>query len=75
MLGWFTRPVAFILSGEMGFAYFIQHIPAGIAQHLPMGGWPIQNLGELAVLFSFFYLYMSTQGAGIWSIDALRGRK
>ena len=64
MLGWFTRPVAFLLSGEMGSAYFIQHFP--------MGWWPVQNGGELAVLFCFAYLYMSTQGAGIWSIDSFR---
>ena len=67
MLGWLTRPVAFILSGEMGSGYFIQHFP--------MGGWPVQNGGELAVLFCFAYMYMSTQGAGIWSIDAFRHRK
>jgi putative oxidoreductase len=67
MLGWFTKPVAFILSGEMAFGYFITHFP--------MGFWPIQNGGEPAVLFSFAYLYMSAKGAGIWSIDALRARK
>ena len=66
MVGLFTPMVAFLLSGEMAVAYFIQHFP--------MGGWPVENGGELAVLFAFAYLYMSTQGAGIWSIDALRRR-
>jgi putative oxidoreductase len=67
MLGLFTKPVAFILSGEMAFGYFITHFP--------MGFWPIENGGEPAVLFCFAYLFMSSRGAGIWSLDALRGRK
>jgi putative oxidoreductase len=67
MLGLFTRPVAFLLSGEMACAYFVQHFPRG---------WlPVQNKGELAVLFCFAFLYISTQGPGIWSIDTLRRRR
>jgi len=63
MLGLFTRPVAFILSGEMAVAYWQFHAPHGF--------WPIQNHGEPAVLFCFIFLYMAAQGAGDWSLDAL----
>ena len=63
-LGFFTGTVAFILSGEMAVAYFMGHFPAGF--------WPIQNQGEPAVLFCFIFLYMATQGSGIWSLDAAR---
>jgi putative oxidoreductase len=67
MLGLFTRPVAFVLSGEMACAYFVQHFSRA---------WlPIQNRGELAVLFCFAFLYISTQSAGMWSIDELRRRR
>ena len=64
MLGVFTVTIAFILSGEMAVAYFIGHFPSGF--------WPIQNRGEAAVLFCFIFLYMATQGSGIWSLDAAR---
>ena len=67
MLGLFTRPVAFILSGEMAVAYF--------QFHQPQGFWPIQNHGEPAVLFCFIFLYMAAQGGGDWSLDALIRRK
>ena len=67
MLGFFTRPVAFILSGEMAVAYFQFHQPNGF--------WPIQNHGEPAVLFCFIYLYMAARGGGDWSLDALIRRK
>ncbi len=63
-LGLFTVPAAFIASGHMAAAYFIGHFP--------MGFWPIQNNGELAVLYCFVFLYMATRGAGIWSADSLR---
>ena len=63
MLGLFTRPVAFILSGMMAVAYW--------QFHAPQGGWPVQNQGMLAVLFCFIFLYMAAQGAGNWSLDAL----
>ena len=68
MLGLFTRPVAFILSGEMAVAYW--------QFHAPNGAWPILNHGEPAVLFCFIFLYMAAQGGGPWSLDALmrRGR-
>ena len=63
MLGLFTRPVAFILSGEMAFAYFMGHFPHGF--------WPIQNQGEPAVLFCFIFLFLWGNGAGPFSLDHL----
>ncbi len=66
LLGLFTRPVAFVLSGEMAVAYFKAHAPAGF--------WPIHNHGEMAILFCFFWLYLSAAGPGPWSIDARRLR-
>lgn len=63
ILGWFTRPVAFILSGQMAVAYFMMH--AGIDNF-----WlPLLNQGEAAVLYSFAFLYLSVAGAGAFSID------
>ena len=68
LAGLFTRPTAFILSGEMAFAYFIGHAPRGL--------WPVLNEGSGAILFCFVYLYLSAAGPGPWSLDALlrRGR-
>jgi putative oxidoreductase len=63
LVGLFTRPVAFLLSGEMAVAYFQFHQPRGI--------WPTQNHGEAAVLFCFIFLFFAAYGAGPWSIDAL----
>jgi putative oxidoreductase len=62
--GFFTGTVAFILSGQMAVAYFIGHFPASI--------WPLENMGEEAVLYCFMFLYMATQGSGVWSLDAAR---
>lgn len=67
MLGLFTRPVAFILSGMMAVAYW--------QFHAPNGAWPIQNQGMPAVLFCFIFLYMAARGGGEWSLDALIRRK
>jgi putative oxidoreductase len=67
LLGLFTRPVAFILSGEMAFAYFIGHFPNGF--------WPVLNQGAPAVFYCFTYLYYSAAGAGPWSLDALLARR
>ena len=61
LIGLFTRPVAFILSGEMAFAYFIAHAPQNF--------WPLINRGELAVAYCFVFLYFAVAGAGVWSID------
>ena len=66
LIGLFTRPVAFILSGQMAFAYFMAHAPGGFL--------PINNHGELAVMFSFVFLYFSVAGAGKLSIDAARSK-
>ena len=66
VLGLFTRPVAFILSGEMAVAYFQFHYPQGF--------WPIVNQGQPAALYCFIWLYFSAAGAGPWSVDALRKR-
>jgi putative oxidoreductase len=64
LLGLFTRPVAFILSGEMAFAYFMAHAPRGL--------YPMLNHGELAVLYCFVFLYLAVAGGGVWSIDRIR---
>ena len=67
ILGLFTRPVAFVLSGEMAVAYFMAHFPQGF--------WPAQNRGEPAVLFCFIFLYFAATGAGRWSIDEAIARR
>jgi len=61
LMGLFTRPVAFILSGEMAFAYFLAHAPHGF--------WPLVNHGELAALYCFTFLYLAVAGGGRWSVD------
>ncbi len=62
----FTRPVAFILAGEMAVAYFMGHAPQGF--------WPVLNQGAPAILFCFIWLYFSAAGPGLWSLDAKRGK-
>lgn len=64
ILGLFTRPTAFILSGLMAVAYFIGHAGRGF--------YPILNQGELAILYCFVFLYLAAAGPGPWSIDAAR---
>ncbi len=65
LFGLFTRPVAFILSGQMAAAYFMAHAPKSF--------WPIVNQGELAILYCFVFLFLAFAGAGPWSLDrALR---
>ncbi len=64
-LGLFTRWTAFICSGQMAVAYFMAHQPRGLI--------PLLNRGDPAVLFSFIFLLMAAKGAGVWSLDALRG--
>jgi putative oxidoreductase len=65
-LGLFTRPVAFVLSGEMAFAYFIGHVPHG---HFLS---PSLNQGEPAVLYCFIFLFFAAAGGGAWGLDRLR---
>jgi len=69
LIGLFTRPTAFILSGEMAFAYFIGHASQGNAL------LPMLNGGELAVMWCFVFLYFAVAGAGAWSVDAWRRRE
>ena len=69
LVGLFTRPAAFILSGEMAFAYFIGHAPRGSVLV------PMLNQGELAVLYCFLFLFFAVAGAGAWSLDAWRARR
>jgi putative oxidoreductase len=66
LVGLFTQPVAFILSGEMAVAYFQSHFPRSF--------WPVLNGGEPAVLYCFIWLFFSVAGPGPWSIDALLKR-
>jgi putative oxidoreductase len=65
IIGLFTRPVAFILSGMCAVAYFYAHYPRGF--------FPILNGGELAALYSFVFLYLAAAGGGVWSADKVRG--
>ena len=67
MIGLLTRPVAFLLSGEMAFAYFMAHQPKGT--------WPIQNGGENVVLFCFVFLFLAANGPGPWSADSQLNRR
>jgi putative oxidoreductase len=64
LIGLFSRPVAFLLSGQMAVAYFMAHSPQGF--------WPILNRGELAVMYCFVFLYLFVAGGGSWSIDYWR---
>jgi putative oxidoreductase len=67
VLGLGTRPAAFILAGEMAFAYFLGHASGGF--------WPVVNRGELPALYSFVFLYLSARGAGRYSLDAAIARR
>lgn len=64
LLGVYTRPVAFLLSGEMAVAYFLGHAPRGFI--------PLDNGGELAVLYCFIFLYLAVAGGGAWSLSNRR---
>ena len=64
VLGLFTRPVAFILAGDMAVAYFIAHAPRGF--------FPLLNAGELPIIYCFVFLYLAVAGGGVWSLDHLR---
>jgi putative oxidoreductase len=67
LIGLFTRPVAFILAGQMAVAYFMAHAPGGF--------WPLENKGELAVLFCFVFLFFAAAGGGAWAVDNLIPRR
>ena len=67
LVGLFTRPVAFVLSGMMAVAYFMAHAPRGFL--------PLVNQGELAVVYCFAFLYLAFAGGGPWSLDALMRRR
>jgi putative oxidoreductase len=67
VIGLFTRPVAFILSGMMAVAYFMAHAPQNF--------YPLLNNGELAIMYCFAFLYLSVAGAGPWSLDAIVRKK
>jgi putative oxidoreductase len=67
LLGLFTRPVAFVLAGEMAFAYFMAHLPRSF--------WPILNGGEPPLLFCFTFLYLAAAGGGEWSLDRVLARR
>ncbi|WP_043831793.1 DoxX family protein [Muricoccus aerilatus] len=66
LIGAFTRPVAFILAGEMAVAYWMFHAPRNL--------YPTLNGGDAAILYCFVFLYLVFAGAGPWSVDAARGR-
>jgi putative oxidoreductase len=68
LIGLFTRPVAFVLAGQMAVAYWMFHFPKG--------PFPALNMGDAAILFCFVFLYISAAGPGPWSVDAMsRGRR
>ncbi|MFT4149728.1 MAG: DoxX family protein [Paracoccaceae bacterium] len=68
LAGFFTRPVAFVLSGEMAYAYWMMHFPNG-------GFFPALNGGDAAILFCFVFLYLVFSGPGAWSVDAAQNRE
>jgi putative oxidoreductase len=67
LLGLFTRPLAFLLAGEMAFAYFMVHAPQSF--------WPILSGGEPPVLLCFIFLYLAAAGGGEWALDRVRARR
>ena len=67
MLGLFTRPVAFVLSGLMASAYFLAHAPRGF--------WPVLNRGELPALYCFVFLMFAALGGGRYALDAVLARR
>ncbi len=67
VVGLFTRPVAFVLSGLMAFAYFLAHAPRNF--------YPLLNNGDAAVLYCFVFLYLAAAGGGVWALDAMMRRR
>lgn len=68
VIGLFTRPVAFILSGEMAYAFFTAHVSRG-------GIWPLQNGGEPAALYAFIYLFFVAAGSGAFAVDRILAKR
>lgn len=66
-VGFMTRPVAFVLSGQMAFAYFLGHATQAF--------WPVQNGGDAAILYCFVFLYIAVAGGGPWSLDNALAKK
>lgn len=67
LVGFLTRPIAFLLSGEMAIGYFHTHLPRSF--------WPLLNFGEITVLYCFMFLWLSAAGPGPWSVDKLLRKK
>ena len=67
VFGLFTKPVAFVLAGEMAVVYFLMHFPHAF--------WPVVNHGEVPILLCFIFLYLAARGAGTMSLDHLRTRR
>lgn len=67
LIGLLSRPVTFLLAGEMAVAYWMVHAPQGF--------WPVLNGGEAAILFCFIFLYVMMRGPGPWSVDAMLSRR
>lgn len=65
-IGLFTRIAAFVLSGEMAFAYFMAHAPRSL--------YPVVNQGDAAILYCFIFLYFAAAGGGSWGLDAILSR-
>ena len=72
VLGLFTRPVAFLLAGEMAVAYWMIHFPAGLTMNA--GFFPVVNGGDLAILFCFTFLHLAVAGPGAWYVGTAAGR-
>ncbi len=68
LVGLFTRPVAFVLSGSMAFAYWMAHAPRGFFL------WTVGNGGDAAVLYCFLFLYIAAVGGGVWSLDKMMNK-
>jgi len=66
LIGFLTRPVAFVLSGFMAVAYWMEHSPKDF--------FPVNNMGDAAILYCFVFLYLFFAGPGAWSVDAARSR-
>jgi putative oxidoreductase len=75
MIGLFTKPAAFLASGEMAVAFWYIHVNMiGMGRGLPAGLVPLNNMGVDSAAFCFAFLYIAARGAGIWSVDAMMGK-